>query len=238
MRRGGASGGKGLLHAFKLFASRLLAVMRTDFTGPAAAERVLYSFATPAEISSCWRVSSDSSFGGGSYGTLEATGKGTSVFKGHISMDTRGTTMRQAGYVAMLPTAGSPTSPHPPGVTNLAGFDGIEIRAKTDGRMYVANVKVDSVVKNHLYQAFFTGPKGIWTNIVLPFDKFTLTFQGMVEAEHVPIEPELFQAVSILSAERKEGDFEIEIEWIKAINTRLHKGSRYTGLHYDITDHA
>lgn len=33
-------------------------------------------------------------------------------------------------------------------------------------------------------------------------------------------------------AERKEGDFRLELQWVKAINTRLQKGARYTGLPY------
>jgi hypothetical protein len=33
-------------------------------------------------------------------------------------------------------------------------------------------------------------------------------------------------------AERKSGEFRMEVEWIKAINTRYRKGARYSGLGY------
>lgn len=35
-------------------------------------------------------------------------------------------------------------------------------------------------------------------------------------------------------AERKDGEFRMELEWVKAINTRLRKGARYTGLIQDL----
>lgn len=38
-------------------------------------------------------------------------------------------------------------------------------------------------------------------------------------------------------AERKEGDFRLELESIKAVHTRLRKGARYTGLVIDDDDH-
>jgi len=134
--------------------------------------------------------------------------------------------MKQSGYAGLQPKQRS-------SLTNLEGFNGIEIRAKTDGRVYIANIKVDTVVKHHLYQAFFTTRKGEWTNIVLPFNRFTLTFQGQVEGESLPIDPRQFQAVSFLMAERKEGDFRMELEWINAIHTQFRKGARYTGLPHE-----
>jgi hypothetical protein len=38
-----------------------------------------------------------------------------------------------------------------------------------DGRVYIANIKTDTIVKHHLYQAFFTTRKDEWTNIVVRF---------------------------------------------------------------------
>lgn len=36
----------------------------------------------------------------------------------------------------------------------------------------------------------------------LPFSRFTLTFQGQVEAEYIPLDPRAFQAVRILQCWR------------------------------------
>ena len=155
--------------------------------------------------------------------------------------------------------------------------------------MYIANIKTDSMVKHHLFQAFFTTRKDEWTNVVVrpithrlhyftvsrtrwpelmssplpracsfrsidsrsrskgkwkaspspstrgssrqyvppPLKPHRLT-KGITHARTCP------QQVSFLMAERKDGEFRMELEWVKAINTRLRKGARYTGLIQDL----
>lgn len=186
---------------------------------------MLYSFGAGADPAA-WEAVTDADFGGRSRAKLEPTEQGTWVFSGALDLSTEGTEMKQAGYAGLQPRQRKT-------IKSLDGFDALEVRAKTDGRVYIANIKTDSMVKHHLFQAFFTTRKDEWTNVVLPFDRFTLTFQGQVEGESLPIDPRQFQAVSFLMAERKDGEFRMELEWVKAINTRLRKGARYTGLVHD-----
>lgn len=91
----------------------------------------------------------------------------------------------------------------------------------------------------------------------LPFNRFMLTYQGQVEGEGEPINASKFQSVrtlrlsllpsslnihsfllkvSFLMAERQEGPFRLELEWIKAINTHTQEQKRYTGLTHDDDD--
>lgn len=72
------------------------------------------------------------------------------------------------------------------GPWNLEEFDGLKIRARTDGRMYVTNLKASSVIEGDLWQAYTLGLNpGQWEDIVLPFDKFILTQRGFVVRSRV-----------------------------------------------------
>jgi NADH dehydrogenase [ubiquinone] 1 alpha subcomplex assembly factor 1 len=187
----------------------------------------LYSFAKPEDIEA-WTILSDQMYKGGSTGSLELTNDGTALFKGSLSLRTEGTPMKQSGFVSMLPRDRET-------VKDLGECDALQMRVKTDGRIYIASIKTNTVVRDHLYQTFFSTPPGTWLDVLLPFSEFHLTWRGQVEGEAVALDPSLFQAVSILMAERKEGPFQLELAWIRAVHSYalLGRRRRYSGRHAD-----
>lgn len=114
---------------------------------------------------------------------------------------------------------------------DLSDFDGLELRIKTDGRLYVAQIKVVTSLDEDLYQVIIPPTKpGEWyaklktsglpfvrTRVFLPWSDFVYTFRGFEEEVQIPLEAKAIEHVAILMAERHDGPFSFKIDWIHAI---------------------
>ncbi len=111
------------------------------------------------------------------------------------------------------------------------------VRARTDGRIYVANVKCPSVIEEDLWQSFMVGESGKMSDICLPFSKFVATHRGFVEGQ-TGMDTRKVESIGVLMAQRRAGPFRIEIDSIFAINTDLYEfpNRRWTGVTRDSRD--
>lgn len=96
--------------------------------------------------------------------------------------------------------------------------------------MYVAQIKSDTAWKEDLYQGIIPIPSeneiDQWREVIIPYKDFYLTFKGYIEEPKILFEGRGIQYFGIMMAERKNGPFSFQIEWIKCVKG-LRKEKRY-----------
>lgn len=108
---------------------------------------------------------------------------------------------------------------------NLDTYDGLELRIKTDGRLYVAQIKLESksrlfisVKEDELFQFIIPPCKpDTWTQVILPFNDFILTWRGYQRDQDEVLDKANIKQISFLMAERSDGPFNLHIDWIHAV---------------------
>lgn len=100
---------------------------------------------------------------------------------------------------------------------DLSAFSALEIRVKSDGRRYVANVKSGTHGPEHLWQMSVITEPYTWVTVAVPFNQLILTRRGRVDIAQSPINKERINGFGILLADGHNGPFKFEIQWVKAI---------------------
>eukprot|EP01089_Gocevia_fonbrunei_P002927 TRINITY_DN12792_c0_g2_i1.p1 TRINITY_DN12792_c0_g2~~TRINITY_DN12792_c0_g2_i1.p1 ORF type:complete len:215 (+),score=20.00 TRINITY_DN12792_c0_g2_i1:80-724(+) len=167
-----------------------------------------------------WKLYSDNDLGGYTTASFVQTFDRNVLFKGNLSLKRRGTKMMQSGYASIMTQS----------YIDLHEYDAFLLKIRTDGRMYIMNVKANNSIPDHMYQAIFTTEKNDMVDLVIPFSKFVATRQGMVVPSDGHLEEPLVYGYGFLMAERKEGPFEMEIESITAVTVNDNTSKRYTGM--------
>ena len=106
---------------------------------------------------------------------------------------------------------------------DLSQFDGIMIRVKGDGRKYTAVVYCQSEKMRQFFKAYpvqfmydFETVKDEWKEVSIPF----MNVQAKMKGRKVPdktFNPATFNQFGIFIQDKKQGQFCISIDWIKAI---------------------
>jgi NADH dehydrogenase [ubiquinone] 1 alpha subcomplex assembly factor 1 len=148
-----------------------------------------------------WRTIDDVVMGGVSQSTVTAGSQGTALFAGTVSLENFG---------------GFASASSLPAEYNLAGFNGIAIRVRGDGKRYKFTVKTDTAFTGFSYQAPFNTENGTWAVIQLPFKTFVPMFRGSMMDNVGPIDPGEVKSFGFLIADKQNGPFKLEIDWIKA----------------------
>ncbi|CAH0487872.1 unnamed protein product [Peronospora farinosa] len=136
----------------------------------------------------------------------------SAVFAGRLSMDCQPTEVGvvRSGYCAVRASV-------PPELL-LHGYEGIAMRIMTDGREYRMNMQMESWNPFNLYMGFIRTPPNEWVDINLPFRDFLLTAKGFVKIDdETELDPSKLKSVGFAIADQKEGDFELRVQWIKAV---------------------
>ncbi|CAI5714928.1 unnamed protein product [Hyaloperonospora brassicae] len=136
----------------------------------------------------------------------------SAVFTGRLNMDCQPTEIGvvRSGYCAVRASV-------PPDLL-LHGYEGIAMRIMTDGREYRMNVQMESWNPFNLYMGFIRTPPNKWVDVTLPFRDFLLTAKGFVKLDdETELDPSQLKSVGFAIADQKEGDFELRIQWIKAV---------------------
>jgi NADH dehydrogenase [ubiquinone] 1 alpha subcomplex assembly factor 1 len=165
-----------------------------------AKEKLIFNFDSQEQVRQ-WRTIDDVVMGGVSQSAVTAASKGTALFSGTVSLENFG------GFAS---TSSLPAD------YNLAGFNGIAIRVKGDGKRYKFTVKTDAAFSGFTYQAPFNTESGAWTELRFPFKSFVPTFRGSFMDNVEPIGPQKVKSFGFLIADKQKGPFKLEIDWIKA----------------------
>ena len=147
-----------------------------------------------------WAIVNDGVMGGRSTSDVERTDHGTLRFSGHVSLENNG------GFASTRTELGP---------IDLSAFDGVALRVRGDGRRYQFRLRMqpgDRIA----YEAEFDTEPGEWMEVRLPFDRFRPTFRGRRPVGAPALDPARLGQLGFLIADKREGPFELEVEWIRA----------------------
>ena len=147
-----------------------------------------------------WRIVNDGVMGGLSQGRIDIM-PGGAVFRGQLSLENRG------GFTSVRRAAPS---------YDLDGYTGIRLRVKGDGRTYQFRLRIDDRFDGIAYRSEFETTAGQWLTIDIPFKSFKPTWRGRNVPGAPKLEPGNIKQIGFLLADKKPGDFSLEIEWIQA----------------------
>ncbi|MGD2031426.1 MAG: CIA30 family protein [Gammaproteobacteria bacterium] len=181
----------------------------------AADSEALYPIATFAgRESQQWGSIDDGVMGGLSNSRLERTVEGTGLFEGRVSLANNG------GFASVRAALGP---------TDLSDFHGVRIRFRGDGKRYRLRFHSSAGFDGVAYQASFDTAPDEWQEVSIPFSDFRPTFRGRLLTDVEPLDTSSVQQVGLMIADRQEGPFRLEIDWIKAYGTAASSAATNAG---------
>ncbi len=184
-----------LLRTF--FGAILVCAAATAFAVQPDAHHVLFDF---EDKKGQWVSVNDNVMGGVSRGGSQMTGDGKMVFSGALSLENNGGfSSVRAGLDAEV----------------LAGHKGLIMRVKGDGRDYYVNLHTQSQVTPGSWRASLPTKKDTWQEMRVPFDSFEWTVFGR-RLPSRKIDPKNMESLGLTIADKKEGPFRMEVDWIAA----------------------
>lgn len=182
--------------------SRLVAIATCLGFAPAfAAKNSVVEF-DPAEAKSLgWRVVDDGVMGGRSKGQLKVSEDGILTFQGKLSLENNG------GFSSIRTSSLK---------KDLSAYDGLVARVKGDGRTYQMRLTTDARFRGMeiSFMAEFKTKKGEWTEVKVPFGRFSGSFRGM-SLKNEKFNPAKVQRLGFLLADKKQGDFKVQVDWVR-----------------------
>ena len=148
-----------------------------------------------------WRIINDGVMGGLSQSGIEIASPAIAVFKGKLSLENNG------GFASVR------RLPHD---YKLAGFDGILLRVKGDGRAYQFRARTNKRFDGVSYRAEFKTKPGKWMTVKIPFNSLRPTFRGRPVPSAPELKPEAISQIGFLLGDKREGDFRLEVDWMQA----------------------
>ncbi len=169
-------------------------VMSVMAIAQASADTTVTAF--DAETALDWYVVNDNVMGGRSGGGFEIR-DGRLLFSG--SLNTNG-----GGFASVRSR---------PGDLALAGTTTMTVRALGDGRAY--KLRLMTYASNVAYSATFQTSAGQWQEHTLALADFVPTWRGRV-MRRPPIDPADIVAVGFMIADKTDGPFRLEVDWLAA----------------------
>jgi monofunctional biosynthetic peptidoglycan transglycosylase len=162
--------------------------------------KTVVDFTRPDEVR--WNIVNDGVMGGLSSSDLELTDAGTGLFSGFVSLDNNG------GFASIRATFQS---------MDLSAYQRVRLKVRGDGRSYQLRFRLSGSFDGVSYTSTFETRPGEWMEIDLPFETFQPTFRGRVPRGAGPFDPAKIRQMGVLIGDKKEGSFELEIAWVRAM---------------------
>lgn len=164
-----------------------------------AGEKILAGFKDGNSLKS-WISVNDGVMGGISKGGFQRTDEGTLLFSGEISLENNG------GFASVR------TKPDEIG---FAGATSIVVKAKGDGRTYWVDLRVADQMSASSYRAYLPTSAGQWQETTIPLADFKPQAFGQ-ELPFKAIDPGALASIGFTLADKKAGEFRLEIESVRA----------------------
>ena len=163
-------------------------------------QRTLFDFERLDEVQR-WVKVNDGVMGGLSQSEMAFTLEGTAVFSGNVSLQNYG------GFASVRS--------HPQAYA-LGDYDGLDMRVKGDGHRFKVRLRTDDRMDGPAYQADMDTQSGVWIVVHVPFAAFVPTFRGRILSDAPALDSSLVRQIGFMIADKQEGPFRLEIDWIKA----------------------
>lgn len=148
-----------------------------------------------------WRIVNDGVMGGLSQGKVQVSESGIMTFSGNLSLDNNGGfSLVRTGKVDF----------------NLSNDLGLLLKVKGDGRTYEVRLESDARDRGRIVS--FSGEvettAGKWHQVKIPFSDFRGGWRGR-DLPNAVLNTAMIQQVGIILADKKEGPFKLEVEYIR-----------------------
>lgn len=148
-----------------------------------------------------WLIINDGVMGGLSNSNFALSNHHTAIFSGVLRLENNG------GFASTRSKAMQ---------LQLDGFKGIQVRVKGDGNKYQFRIRTNNQMDGVAYRYHFETIKNQWQTITIPFIQCIPVFRGQILRNLEDIKPNKIQQMGILISDKQSGEFQLEIEWIKA----------------------
>lgn len=152
-----------------------------------------------------WKIVNDGVMGGLSQSGIEIKPASRAVFSGELSLKNNG------GFASVR------RLPHD---YDLERYEGFLLRVKGDGRTYQLRVRTDERFDGIAYRAEFKTKANKWMTVDIPFPSFEPTFRGRSVPDVGELQSKRVRQIGFLIADKREGRFRVEIDWIQAYQNR------------------
>jgi uncharacterized protein YbjT (DUF2867 family) len=176
-------------------------------------EQMLFDFSQPTDdLKETWGVLDDVVMGGVSESSIRLV-ENTALFTGNVS------TANSGGFASVRTRNFDPPQ-------NLAGFNGIEMRVKGDGKRYKLILRCESKWDGVGYCYSFDTVYNIWITVRIPFDDLIPVFRAKTIKDGKPFDSTQLYSVQLmlskfeydraLNPKFSPGFFQLQVEYIKA----------------------
>ncbi len=167
---------------------------------PDSEETLLFDFGTLNHMDN-WLIVNDGVMGGLSRSRFVLSDRNTAVFSGNVRLENNG------GFASTRTKAMQ---------FQLDGFKGILIRVKGDGKKYQFRIRTSDRFDGVAYRYHFETKTDQWQTIAIPFDECVPVFRGRILRDVGPVSPKDIQQLGVMASDGQSGEFQLEIQWIKA----------------------
>ena len=147
-----------------------------------------------------WSIVNDDVMGGISTSYLSVSDEKTLIFYGNLSLENNG------GFASSRLRLSRKI---------LAGVKSFSIKIKGDGNSYKMRLSQDN--RRASYSANFNSVDNKWVEVNIPIEDFVPTWRGYTYSDYPPISPERIGSLGLQISDKQEGEFKLEIKYIKAI---------------------
>jgi len=150
-----------------------------------------------------WMTVNDGVMGGLSQSGMFLTEDDTAVFEGNVSLENNGGFASVRSRPEPLPTDGTSR---------------VAVRVRGDGREYQLRIRTEDSFDGVAYRWSFKTRKDEWVTLEAPYADFVPTWRGRTPRNFPPIAASEIRQLGFLIADKEEGPFRLEVDWIKALN--------------------
>ncbi len=176
-------------------------------------ERLIFDFTNPSDdLRDTWGAVDDVVMGGVSESGIRLV-ENTALFAGNVSTENSG------GFASVRTRNFDPPF-------NLAGFLGIELRVRGDGKRYKFIIRTDPKWDGTAYSYSFDTTSNNWMSVRIPFSELIPVFRAKTLKDSAPIDPSQIYSFQLmlskfeydgeLNPKFEPGGFALQVESIKA----------------------
>ncbi len=147
-----------------------------------------------------WSIVNDDVMGGISTSYISLNEEKKLIFKGYLSLENNG------GFASSRL-----------GIKRkaLLGVKSFKVKFRGDGNTYKLRLRQNS--RRVSYSSDFESKKDKWVEVDIPIEDFKPTWRGYNYSDYPAIEIEEVNSLGLHISDKQEGEFKLEIEYIKAI---------------------
>lgn len=142
----------------------------------AAPEKIVFDFTNPKDdLKNTWGAVDDVVMGGVSASDIRLV-DGTALFAGNVS------TANEGGFASIRTRNFAPPF-------NLAGYEGVELRVRGDGKRYKFFIRTETKWDGTAYSYSFDTVSNTWISVRIPFASLIPVFRAKTLKDSAPIDP-------------------------------------------------